>query len=133
MPTLLIPSPPWATPVTYFAHAADTLERATDTDLIAGYHRLICAELTAIDNGESPVELLKARRWAQWVIGVRLGTDTSLNPGAFAALTARQQDSCRHLGRLDGDVLHDHLRRATGVDQLNHQHLCLYVDAVVTS
>jgi hypothetical protein len=132
MPTLLIPSPPWATPASYFTHAADTLEHATDTDLIAGYHRLICAELTAIDNGESPVELLKARRWAQWVIGVRLGTDITLNPGAFAALTPRQQDSCRHLGQLDGDVLHDHLRRATSVDQLTHQHLCLYVDQAVT-
>jgi hypothetical protein len=37
------------------------------------------------------------------------------------------------MGRLDGDVLHDHLRRATSIDEVGREACLRYVDAEVAS
>jgi hypothetical protein len=139
MATLLIPTPIWATPDGWFTTTAHTLEQADDEQLVDHFHRLACACILAADQGVHNVALVAARRWSEWVIGVRLGDGVTpdgkpINPGpAFAKLTPRQRLTCRQMGRLDGDILHDHLRRATSIDEVGRQACLRYVDAEVAS
>ena len=137
MATLLIPTPLWATPDGWFTTTAHTLEQADDDQLVDHYQRLACACIFAADQGVHNVDLVAARRWSEWVIGVRLGDGLTpdgkpINPGpAFAALTRRQRTTCRQMGRLDGDVLHDHLRRATSIDEVARDACLRFVDVTV--
>lgn len=139
MATLLIPTPLWATPDGWFTTTAHMLEQADDDQLVEHYQRLACACVLAAGQGVHNVDLVAARRWSEWVIGVRLGDGLTpdgrpINPGpAFAALTRRQRTTCRQMGRLDGDVLHDHLRRATSIDEVARDACLRFVDVEVTA
>lgn len=139
MATLLIPTPLWATPDGWFTTTAHMLEQADDEQLVEHLRRLTCACLVAANEGVHNVDLVAARRWAEWVIGVRLGdgltpTGSPINPGpAFAQLTPRQRADCRLIGHLDGDVLHDHLRRATCLTDVSRNACLRHIDAEVTA
>jgi len=129
MATLLIPTPLWATPDGWFTTTAHTLEQADDDQLVDHYQRLTCACVLAAGQGVHNVDLVAARRWSEWVIGVRLGEDETLNAGpAFAQLTLKQRTTCRLIGYLDGDVLHDHLRRATCLTDVSRSACLRHID-----
>lgn len=137
MATLLIPEPVWATPAGWFSHAADVLEGCTDAQLVENYRRLTCASMIAANAGVHQPDLVAGRRWAEWVIGVRLGPGVTcdgkpINPGpAFAELTRNEREVCREMGGLDGDVLHDHLRRATTIGEMSRSACLRFVDVEV--
>lgn len=132
MATLLIPTPLWATPDGWFSATAETLEQADDDQLVEHYQRLTCVCLVAAGEGVHSVPVAAARRWAEWVIGIRLGDDDTLNVGpAFSQLTDKQLATCRLIGHLDGDVLHDHLRRATCLTEVSRSACLRFVDMEV--
>ena len=136
MRTVQIPEPVWATPANWFTLVGDELIDLDDEDLVQSYRRLIGAELVCVDQGRPNPELVKVRRWCEWIIGQRLGEGVTPDgkphdpPRAFAYMTPRERANCRRVGELDGDVLFDHLRRG-GLDDVTRAACLRIVDREV--
>jgi len=103
----------------------DDLEHADDTELVDTYWKLVAIEHANAIAGTITHEPLARRRWIEWCIGQRLN-----DPDSFLhrQLTPGVRAHCWALAALDGDVLHDHLRRTTTVAHLTRRHLHAHID-----
>ena len=135
MGTVAIPVPLWAPEPGWFDATTHTLETGTDDELVESYHQLAQADAEARAIGRHVVPIVAARRWAEFVIGARLGPGTRpghkpINPApAFKRLGTVTRHVCRRMARLDCDVLYDHLRRARCLDEVTRPACLTYVDA----
>ena len=104
------------------------LEHADDTELVDTYWKLVAIEHANAISGTVTHEPLARRRWTEWCIGSRLNDrDSRLHN----LLTPGVRVHCRTIAELDGDVLHDHLRRTTTVAHLTRRHLLRHIDRAV--
>ena len=135
MGTVAIPVPLWAPEHGWFDATTHTLETGTDDELVESYNALTQAEADAKALGRHVVAITAARRWAEFVIGARLGPGTRPGhkpidpPPAFKPLGSAARYHCRRMARLDCDVLYDHLRRARSLDEVSRAACLAYVDA----
>ena len=106
----------------------DDHDHADDTELVDTYWKLVAIEHANAIAGTITHEPLARRRWIEWCIGSRLNNrDSRLHN----LLTPGVRVHCRSIAELDGDVLHDHLRRTRDVAHLTRRHLHDHIDRAV--
>jgi hypothetical protein len=113
------------------------LEDADDTELVDTYWHLVAIEHANAISDTITHEPLARRRWVEWCIGRRLDSRCigrrldNRNSSLHRKLTPGIRAHCRTIAQLDGDVLHDHLRRATTVTELSRRHILNHIDRAV--
>ena len=109
-------------------HYLNIVERYCDDALVDIFWKCVASEQRLAADGWVDPDVVAVRRWVEWCIGQRLN-----DPDSFLhrQLTPGVRAQCWALAALDGDVLHDHLRRTRDVAQLTRRHLHAHIDRAV--